>query len=377
MITNKQDNDVPSINNKDFLIASLLKYICTIHDVPEYAFHTIYNYLIKNDIIDSVDLNSVDAIGLKNIYANLIKNIVATGNNKELKDIEYSDCRYTKEFIQEGIIGQGGYGCVFDSRYKLDNNRYAVKKIYIKDLKKEGSKYYLNEVRLLSNLNHVNIVRYYTSWVEFEYPTININKSTDILIPTSSVKPVLYIQMELCKKSLYSYIKDRNYEETEINKCDEYLFINQIIQGLKYIHNNGIIHGDLTPQNIFIDSNFNIKIGDFGLAKKTDRSDENTEFGSYGNILYMAKEQLDDNICNVKSDIYSFGIIYIELLSKFKTQKERAESIIKFKNGETIQNTLMDDKDIELVNNMMMNDYNNRFTSTDVENFFSEHIISL
>ena len=375
MLVGDKNKDIPFINNKDYLIVSLLKYICNIHEVPVYTFNCICDYLIKNKIIDSVDLNSIDTINLKTMCNNLIKSIAEKGNNKQLHNIEYSECRYTKDFIQEGILGEGGYGCVFDARYKLDNNRYAIKKIYIKDLNKEGSKYYLNEVRLLSQLNNENIVRYYTSWIEIEYPTINIAHTGDILIPHNSAKPVLYIQMELCKKSLQSYIKDRNFDEEEINKNDEYLFIDQIIKGLKYIHNNGIIHGDLTPQNIFIDSKFVIKIGDFGLAKKTERSNENAEFGSYGNVLYMAKEQLDDNICNTKSDIYSLGIIYIELLSRFRTQKERLDSIIKFKKGDNIKNSLMNDVDVELVKNMLVDDYNCRFNIDQVDGYFNDKIM--
>ena len=123
-----------------------------------------------------------------------------------------------------------------------------------------------------------------------------------------------------------------------------------------------------------MDSKFNIKIGDFGLAKKTDRLGDNAEFGSYGNILYMAKEQIDDNICNTKSDVYSLGIIYIELLSKFKTQKERAESVMKFKNGKPVSNNLMSDNDRVLINNMLMDDYNSRFSIIDVENYFNNKI---
>jgi serine/threonine protein kinase len=387
MIENlKQDNNSTLINNKDYLIISLLKYICTIHDVPIYTFNYICDYLVKNNVIENIDLNSIDTVHLKIMCTNLIKNIADHGNNKELYNIDYSDCRYNKNFVQECVLGQGGYGCVYDARYILDNNRYAVKKIYIKELSKEKSKYYLNEVRLLSQLNHENIVRYYTSWIEFEItdtpnkkvPELtdpNILNSQGIIISRDIVKPVLYIQMELCKKSLDSYIKNRNFNNEEIIKNDEYIFIEQIIKGLKYIHKNGIIHGDLTPQNIFIDSNSVIKIGDFGLAKKTEILYENKEFGSYGNLLYMAKEQIEQNICNIKSDIYSFGIIYMELLSKFKSQAKRAKSIQEFKKNAIINNSLISDYDLELLKNMLSDDYECRFDITQVETLFYDKIM--
>lgn len=361
------------MNNKDFLILSLLKYICSMHDVPLYTYNCIKEYLIKNGIIDDTTIDTQDMLKLQALYMNVISSIEKKSSNKKLGNIEYSDSRYGKDFIQERVIGQGGYGYVFSARYKIDNKCYAIKKILIKNLRKEDSNYYLNEARLLSQLDHVNIVRYYTSWIELDYPTINMTRTNELVLH-NDIKPVLYIQMELYNKSLMCYLKDRNFEMEYIDIDYEYNIFRQIINGLQYIHNNDIIHGDLTPQNIFLDSNNIVKIGDFGLAKKTERFDENQDFGSYGNVLYMSPEQIELKICNKKSDIYSLGIIFLELVNKFTTSMGRMNYIRSFK--KEIYSDSLPQHVKELTINMIMEDYTKRYNIYDVKTFFEKHMIS-
>ena len=73
----------------------------------------------------------------------------------------------------------------------------------------------------------------------------------------------LFIQMELCDNSLDFYIKNREIISDSINKQ----YISEILEGIKYIHDNNIIHRDIKPKNLFI-KNGVLKIGDFGLCKQ-------------------------------------------------------------------------------------------------------------
>ena len=80
-----------------------------------------------------------------------------------------STSRFATDFIQEGRLGKGGYGSVVKARNRLDSNFYAVK--IINKCTESALDKVLNEVRLLSQLNHPNVVRYYTAWKEVDSPT--------------------------------------------------------------------------------------------------------------------------------------------------------------------------------------------------------------
>lgn len=82
-----------------------------------------------------------------------------------------SSSRFTTDFVQEGRLGKGGYGSVVKVRNRLDSNFYAVK--IINKCTEAALDKVLNEVRLLSQLNHPNVVRYYTAWKEVDDPSMN------------------------------------------------------------------------------------------------------------------------------------------------------------------------------------------------------------
>lgn len=325
------------IRNKDYLILSLLDYICKMHK-KEDMLDIIYEYLKRNDIIDTDNINFFQ--NNNNMNDNIIGTIFGVENNEICKSkIFYS--RYSDDFIEQRKIGTGGFGSVYESFHKIDKQSYAIKKIIIDDLTKHDSSFYLHEVQNLAKLSHKNIVRYYGTWIEFT----EVNKREDELlldIDSNSNKeivvyedyenidivhvPVLYIQMELCISTLNDYLIKRNYEDREIDILEEIKKFRQLVAGVKHIHKHNIIHGDLNPKNIFIDHNGVFKIGDFGLSKMEE--DELIYNSSYGNPLYMPPEK-EERTC--LTDIYSLGIILFELLYKFKTGMERFMKITELK----------------------------------------------
>ena len=118
-----------------------------------------------------------------------------------------------------------------------------------------------------------------------------------------------------------------------------------------------------------------IKIGDFGLAKKTDRTDPNIDFGSYGNAIYLAPEQHNNGICNKKSDIFSLGIIFLELIILFSTTMEKIAVIKQFKEQNyTSLMTYKNSNDVELIMMMLKEDYTKRANIKTVKNFFKNYV---
>jgi translation initiation factor 2-alpha kinase 4 len=126
--------------------------------------------------------------------------------------------------------------------------------------------------------------------------------------------------MELCDSTFRDYLNNINQNKSIEKRI--FYFI-QIIEGIKYLHNNDIIHRDIKPSNIlFIDET--IKICDFGLARNVNSTSKIINGSSeVGTSFYRAPE-IDSHNYNNKIDVYSLGIILIELLLiKCKTQAEK------------------------------------------------------
>ncbi|OLN84913.1 eIF-2-alpha kinase GCN2 [Colletotrichum chlorophyti] len=221
--------------------------------------------------------------------------------------------RYREDFDEEGRLGKGGFGEVVKARKKLDGQIYAIKKISQRS--QASLTEILKEVRLLSQLSHPAVVRYYNTWVE------EIPDQSD----TDGDTTVLYISMEYCeKRTLRDLITRKLYQNTP----EIWRLFRQILEGLAHIHGLSIVHRDLKPENIFIahssDGTDNVKIGDFGLATSgqfaVDRtlpnameSDDITR--SIGTTSYAAPEvrSASHGMYSSKVDMYSLGIIFFEM----------------------------------------------------------------
>ncbi|KAI5172279.1 hypothetical protein NEFER03_1393 [Nematocida sp. LUAm3] len=123
---------------------------------------------------------------------------------------------------------------------------------------------------------------------------------------------VLYMEMELCNEGTL-----KNYLRAHINLSEKmkYSIILQITKGLRAIHSSKIIHLDIKPENIYLHTEKEVlivKIGDFGISRSFEDA---TEIEYDGDRLYMAPELLQ-NICSPASDIYSLGLLFIEILFK-------------------------------------------------------------
>ncbi|KAF3455460.1 hypothetical protein FNV43_RR00087 [Rhamnella rubrinervis] len=233
----------------------------------------------------------------------------------------YKELRYTHVFEEGELLGWGGYGSVVSSEYFIDGQKYAIKKVPI-----DGRTLYEDarrEVQVLALLKHPHIVQYYTAWFVSDIhgkmgsDSTGPDSATEVAAAAAAASEIetirgcLYIQQEFCESDLAKLI-DRGVGEEE-----GYRIFLEILEGVSFIHSQGIVHGDLAPKNIFLDKNNRVKIGDFGIAKFVERN----ELSQVGFEYYSAPEipcQPDP-----RSDIFSLGIILFELFHELKTGHER------------------------------------------------------
>ncbi|KAK9997132.1 hypothetical protein SO802_021818 [Lithocarpus litseifolius] len=218
----------------------------------------------------------------------------------------------TDDFSDANKLGQGGFGAVYKG--KLSNGQIIAVKRLSRD-SGQGDQEFKNEVLLVANLQHRNLVRLLGFCLERTERLLIYE-----FVPNTSLDRFIFDPI----KSVYL-----NWEK-------RYKIIEGIARGLLYLHEDSrlrIIHRDLKTSNILLDSNMNPKIADFGLAKlfALDQSEDNTNriVGTYG---YMAPEYAMHGQFSVKSDIFSFGVLVLEIISGKKNSC--------FQHGENIEDLL-------------------------------------
>ncbi|OAC99405.1 hypothetical protein MUCCIDRAFT_121037, partial [Mucor lusitanicus CBS 277.49] len=264
--------------------------------------------------------------------------------------------RYNNDFVQVGMLGRGGFASAYKARNKLDDIEYAIKKIRLLDQEEDdGYDKIFREIKNLARLEHHNVVRYYSSWLEYA-ASIDENQGDDDEEEDLSWQEkggfILYIQMQLCPSTLHEYLKFRNQSPSEYFDDQQNVdLFSQILQGCAYIHQQGLIHRDLKPSNIFLSLSLNYSPPHIHILTNTAIIAANmmlaaaTQIAScrftppipsrIRNALYAAPEQLATPSYNYdeKADIYSLGIILFELYNPFSSAMERAIAIDQLKKG--------------------------------------------
>ncbi|KEH43965.1 receptor-like kinase [Medicago truncatula] len=204
----------------------------------------------------------------------------------------------TNDFSNSNKLGQGGFGVVY--RGKLPDGQMIAVKRLLKD-SSQGDVEFKNEVLLVAKLQHRNLVR--------------------LLGFSLEGSERLLIYEFVTNKSLDYFIFDPT-RKAQLNWQKRYDIIRGIVRGLLYLHEDSrlrIIHRDIKASNILLDDEMNPKISDFGLARLfvIDQSEGNTDqiVGTYG---YMAPEYAMHGQFSVKSDVFSFGVLVLEIISGHK-----------------------------------------------------------
>jgi len=202
----------------------------------------------------------------------------------------------TDNFAEENKLGEGGFGPVYKGQFP-DGVEIAVKRLASHS--GQGFVEFKNEVQLIAKLQHTNLVK--------------------LLGCCSQGDEKILVYEYLPNKSLDFFIFDETRKTLlDWNKCLD--IIEGIAEGLLYLHKHSrlrVIHRDLKPSNILLDNEMNPKISDFGLAKifssnNTEESITRRVVGTYG---YMAPEYASEGLFSIKSDVFSFGVLLLEILS--------------------------------------------------------------
>uniref|UniRef100_A0ACD5Z7Q9 Uncharacterized protein n=1 Tax=Avena sativa TaxID=4498 RepID=A0ACD5Z7Q9_AVESA len=207
--------------------------------------------------------------------------------------MEYTSLeKATGNFSESNVLGVGGFGCVYKANFD-GGFVAAVKRLGGED--QEYEKEFENELDLLQRIRHSNIVSLVGFCIHEENRFIvyelmeNGSLETQLHGPSDGSALSWHIRMKIALDTA---------------------------RGLEYLHehcNPPIIHRDLKSSNILLDSDFNAKISDFGLAVSSgNRSKGNLKLS--GTLGYVAPEYLLDGKLTEKSDVYAFGVVLLELL---------------------------------------------------------------
>ncbi|KAE8724428.1 pyruvate decarboxylase 1-like [Hibiscus syriacus] len=201
----------------------------------------------------------------------------------------------TENFSDANMLGRGGFGPVYKGKLE-DGREVAIKRLSVNS--GQGTREFKNEVMLLAKLQHRNLVK--------------------LLGFSFEQKERVLIYEFLPNSSLDNFIFDP-VKRLLLNWDKRYRIIEGTAKGLVYLHEDSqyrIIHRDLKAANILLDEEMSPKISDFGMAKLfvVDQTRANTSkiVGTYG---YMAPEYAWHGQYSVKSDVYAFGVLLLEIIS--------------------------------------------------------------
>lgn len=201
----------------------------------------------------------------------------------------------TNGFAHENVIGEGGYGIVYHG-VLMDNTQVAVKNLL--NNRGQAEKEFEVEVEAIGRVRHKNLVRLLGYCAEGAHRIL-----------------------------VYEYVNNGNLEQWlhgEVGPCSPLTWdirMNVILgtaKGLAYLHEGlepKVVHRDIKSSNILLDKHWNSKVSDFGLAKLlgSERSYITTRvMGTFG---YVAPEYASTGMLNDRSDVYSFGILIMEIIS--------------------------------------------------------------
>ncbi|KAI5117925.1 hypothetical protein M0805_002004 [Coniferiporia weirii] len=200
-----------------------------------------------------------------------------------------SSSKQLNEYQLGDSLGKGAFGQVYRALNWATGETVAVKEIELANIPKSELGEIMSEIDLLKNLNHANIVKY-KGFVK--------------------TREFLYIILEFCENgSLHNICK-------KFGKFPENLvavYISQVLEGLVYLHDQGVIHRDIKGANILTNKDGCVKLADFGVASKATTGSAKDD-AVVGSPYWMAPEVIEQSGATTASDIWSVGCVVIELL---------------------------------------------------------------
>lgn len=192
------------------------------------------------------------------------------------------------------LLGRGAAGNVDLVKRSTDNELFALKVIPMHFMNKDEKKMAENEITLLKVLNGPTIVRYYESFIE--------NDS-------------IHIVMEYAEKgSVDDLIQEFKERQTNFDSEQVLYWMAQIVIGIMLMHSKNILHRDIKTQNMFINKEDVIKLGDFGIAKALGTHNQFAKT-FLGTPYFMAPEVCNGEAYGQKADVWAIGCALYEMVT--------------------------------------------------------------
>ncbi|XXG83730.1 hypothetical protein AAC387_Pa10g1421 [Persea americana] len=211
----------------------------------------------------------------------------------------------TDIFSEENQLGHGGFGPVYKGRLP-DGQEIAVKRLSLNS--RQGMREFKNEVILLRRIQHKNLVSLLGCCIEGNEKTL--------------------VYEYLPNKSLDNFLFDKS-KSVSLDWSKRLEIIVGVAKGLLYLHEESpvkIIHRDIKASNILLDDQLNPKISDFGLARLFSEDDTHVNtFRISGTRGYMAPEYALHGYLSVKTDVFSYGVLVLEIVSGRKNHDRHLE----------------------------------------------------
>ncbi|ERM98020.1 hypothetical protein AMTR_s00120p00057080 [Amborella trichopoda] len=215
----------------------------------------------------------------------------------------------TDKFNPTNFLGGGGFGSVFKGCLR-DGTVVAVK---VLNLEKHGaSKSFFVECDALRSIRHRNLVKLITSCLSTDFNNTDFKALVYEFMPNGSLEEWLHPP-------------ENSSHGIQLDLSQRLNIAIDVASALDYLHNDcstPIVHRDLKPSNVLLDQDMTARVGDFGLARlqDTEPSDchQSTTFNLKGTIGYIAPEYGISGMTSTKADVFSFGVLLLELFTRKK-----------------------------------------------------------
>ncbi|XXG55832.1 hypothetical protein AAC387_Pa03g3408 [Persea americana] len=210
----------------------------------------------------------------------------------------------TRNFSEDGKLGEGGFGGVYKGFFDGMNLDVAVKRV--SKGSKQGKKEYVSEVKTISRLRHRNLVQL-LGWCHERGEFLLIYE----FMPNGSLDSHLFNGKRL------------------LGWAARYKIATGLASALLYLHEEWeqcVVHRDIKSSNVMLDSNFNAKLGDFGLARLVDHEHGLQTTVVAGTRGYLAPECVTTGKASKESDVYSFGVVALEIACGRRPVEPKAEA---------------------------------------------------
>ncbi|KAL8470778.1 hypothetical protein ACS0TY_033378 [Phlomoides rotata] len=199
----------------------------------------------------------------------------------------------TNNFEQSQQLGDGGFGTVYHGKLR-DGREVAIKRLYEHNFRRVEQ--FLNEIKILTGLSHPNLVSLYGC-------------------TSRTSRELLLVYEYISNGTVADHLHGERAREAPLTWPTRMKIAIETATALAYLHKSNIIHRDVKTNNILLDTNYSVKVADFGLSRLFSKNVTHISTAPQGTPGYVDPEYHQYYKLTDKSDVYSFGVVLIELIS--------------------------------------------------------------